>query len=311
MFLPSDADFLSVPREACRDVFRLPVGDGVTVPIYELAGPAGGPPLLWGHCNGFAGGSYLPFLQSLSRSARVFAFDARGHGGSTWPDGDAAILFAQQCFADDLKAIGRAVADIAGTVPHYAAHSLNAVAALWLEARGEDPDWPSLTLFEPSVFPTPDEPEVEEAREKQGRLVARTIARRSVWASREEAAAYLGRRGVFAKFPPDMLVAHVRATTRLDGTGGVRLCSPPPVEAAIFRAHADDALWQALPRIRRRLRLVSGDPADPDRDWVSAVMRSMAARVPRAELITVAGAGHMVPFEAPERSREVVLEALP
>jgi pimeloyl-ACP methyl ester carboxylesterase len=305
----SETGFLSVPREACRSVRPVAVGDGVTVPLYEIAGPADGPPLLWGHCNGFAGGSYLPFLQPLAESARVFTFDARGHGGSTWPEGDPAVLFAQARFADDLAAIGEAVARAAGMVPHYAAHSLNAVAALWLAARGEGPRWPSLTLFEPSVFPTPDVPEIAEAREKQARLVARTVARRSAWPSRADAAAYLRRRGVFAKFPPAFLAAHVSATTRETG-GAVRLCSPPPVEAAIFRAHADDALWRVLPQIERPLTLVGGDPADADRDWVSAVMAPMAARMRQANLVTIEGAGHMVPFEAPERSCALVLAAL-
>jgi 3-oxoadipate enol-lactonase len=306
-----ETEFLSVPREACRAVWRVEVADGVTLPLYELAGPAEGPPLLWGHCNGFAGGSYLPFLQGMIGAARVFTFDARGHGASRWPAAaDPALLFTRTRFAEDLAALGGKVTEIAGAVPHYAAHSLNAVAALSLAVRGEGPRWPSLTLFEPPVFPPPDVPQIEEVRRKQTRLIERTGARRSSWASREAVAASLAGRGVFAKFSAETLASHIRATTRPDGAGGVRLCAPPSVEAAVFRAHADDALWRALSGIERPLMLVGGDSTAPDNDWVSSVMPAMAARIPRARLITVAGAGHMVPFEAPERSHEIVLAAL-
>jgi pimeloyl-ACP methyl ester carboxylesterase len=308
---PSQAAFESVPPEARRSVFRVTASDGATLPVYELAGAAAGPALLFGHANGFAGGSYLPFLRPLAERARVFTFDARGHGGATWPEGDAADVFAPHRFAEDLAAIGAVVADIAGGAPHYAAHSLNAVAALRLAATGQGPDWPSLTLFEPAVFPAPDVPEYGEAREKHGHLIRRTAARRSSWDSREAFAAYLRVRGVFAKFAADALDAHARATTRCDAAGDtVGLCSPPAVEAAIFRLHMEDALWRLLPRIRRRLRLVSGDPADAERDWVTAVMRPMAARLPAAELIELDGVGHMLPFEAPEACRELVLRAL-
>ena len=72
---------------AAADVFTVATPDGAELPVYELAGPAGAPMLLFGHANGMAAGSYAPFRARLATRARIFAFDARGHGGSTWPAG--------------------------------------------------------------------------------------------------------------------------------------------------------------------------------------------------------------------------------
>src|SRR5690349_4907763 len=117
--------FRSVPESVAAS-FLVPMPDGVTVPVYEFHGSdpiadRGKPALLFGHANGFAAGSYRQFFRQLSAFARVFAFDARGHGGSTWPaGGSAATLFATARFAGDLRRITAAVAERAGgVVPHY------------------------------------------------------------------------------------------------------------------------------------------------------------------------------------------------
>src|SRR5258708_30302353 len=76
--------FLSL-RDAV-DWFEVTVSDGARLPIYETGGAQSAPALLVGHANGLAAGSYGPWLRDLARDFRVFAFDARGHGGSSWPE---------------------------------------------------------------------------------------------------------------------------------------------------------------------------------------------------------------------------------
>ena len=109
------------------------------------------------------------------------------------------------------------------------------------------------------------------------------------------------------RFRPDLLDAHCRATLRPLADGGYTLCCPPAVESAIFQSHRLADTWRRLPRLRAPIHLVSGDPALPERGWVSACMADMAAQLPRAQLTVLAGAGHMMIFEQPDACRDLVL----
>src|SRR5690349_23606862 len=127
--------FLSL-RDA-RDWFEVTVSDGARLPIYEAGGGQSAPALLVGHANGLSAGSYGPWLRDLARHFRVFAFDARGHGGSSWPDGPLETVFAIDRLADDLAEIIAALrARLGGAPMHYAGHSLAAAAAVRLAVRG-------------------------------------------------------------------------------------------------------------------------------------------------------------------------------
>src|SRR5579883_1002992 len=131
----------------CAELIEVVAADGAILPVYALGGPAGAPALLFGHANGLAAGSYEPWLRELAAAARVFAFDARGHGGSRWPEGPLDQVFHVDRFADDLALVAAAVAARRGGVPlHYAGHSLNAAAALRLAGRGGAQPWSRLVL---------------------------------------------------------------------------------------------------------------------------------------------------------------------
>jgi pimeloyl-ACP methyl ester carboxylesterase len=58
------------------------------------------------------------------------------------------------------------------------------------------------------------------------------------------------------------------------------------------------------------LVLVRGDPSPRDRDWVTGASAAIAAGMPNARLVTLAGAGHMMMFEQPERCAEIIAEQL-
>src|SRR5260221_103535 len=106
------------------------------------------------------------------------------------------------------------------------------------------------------------------------------------------------------------LAAHCRATLRPLAEGGFRLCCPREVESAIFQIHRDADTWQRLPAARAAIHLVSGDPALPDRGWVSACMPDMAAQLPRTRLTRLASTAHMMIFEQPDACRDLVLGAI-
>ena len=301
--------FVSLPPGVAT-VFTVTAADGAVLPVHQWrdAPPAPAPALLFGHCTGFSAGAYRDFFGRLVRHARVFAFDARGHGGSTWPDGPAEDVFSLARYVDDLRRIGAAVAARAGGQPHFAGHSLNGRAALRLLIEGDAPAWPSVTLFEPPIFPPEGETDRAEAVEKQGRLVRSTERRVATWRDPESFVAFLKGRGIFSVFSDTDLAQLVRATLRPDADGGWRLCCPPAVEAATFRSVRDDLdSWTRLGTVTRPLVVVRGDPSLPDRDWITAASETIAARMPNARLITLPGAGHMMMFEQPDRCAEIIL----
>ncbi|MGO8915100.1 MAG: alpha/beta fold hydrolase [Stellaceae bacterium] len=298
--------FLSLPE---AETFLVAAADGARLPVYALGGPRDAPALLVGHANGLAAGSYAPWLRELAADLDVFAYDARGHGGASWPEGPLEEVFHVDRFADELARVAAAVAArLGGRRLYLAGHSLGAAAALRLAARGGSLPWAAGLLFEPPVFPDARSPHIAEAAAKQTPLIERSARRRADWPSPEALAALLGARGMFQRFRPDLLAAHCRATLRPLPQGGCTLACPPAIESMIFRNHRVADTWQRLPGIDARLHFVGGDPALPERGWVSAVLPEMAARVPGARFTELAGAGHMMIFEQPERCRQLVLE---
>ena len=259
--------------------------------------------LLVGHANGLPAGSYGPWLKALARDVRVFAFDARGHGGASWPAGPLDRVFDVDRFADDLRSVAAAVRTRVGPVPlSYIGHSLGGAAALDLAARGDLPDFAAVMLLEPPVFPPPDSAVREEAETIQMRLVEGAKRRRADWPN---IAAFRDRlkggKSPFARFAPDMLDAHCHAALKPKPDGGFTLASPPEVESAIFTAHRHSDAWSRLDRIERPLDLVGGDPNRSDRDWVARAMPEMAGRMRRARLTQLAGIGHLMIQEDPQR----------
>jgi pimeloyl-ACP methyl ester carboxylesterase len=292
--------FVSLP--GADDCFTVTAADGAVLPVYELRGS--GPALLFGHANGLAAGSYGPWLKELGRGAHVFAYDARGQGGSLWPEGPLQRVFHTDRFAEDLALVAAAVTDhLGGTAPAYLGHSLGAAAALDLAIMGDLPDFAAVMAIEPPIFPPPGSGIRAEAERIQNRLVEGAAKRRADWSSPQAFYERLkASKSVFARFADDMLLAHCRATLKpKPGGEGYTLCCPPDVECAVFEAHRRSESWSKLGRIDRPLDLVGGDPNRPDRDWVSTAMPEMAAQLKRARLTVLAGAGHLMISEEPAR----------
>jgi pimeloyl-ACP methyl ester carboxylesterase len=290
------------------EIFTVAMTDGAVLPVYGLGVSGHAPALLFGHANGMAAGSYGPFLRLLAARARVWAYDARGHGGSTWPDGPLDEIFAVDRMAGDLEAVTRAVAARAGAARiACVGHSLGAASALRLAARREAPRWSALVAIEPPVSPPPASACWPEAMAKQAQHVAGAARRRTHWPSPEALGERLAGSGMFARFDRAMLEAHCRATLRPAAEGGWRLCCPPAVESFIFASHAEADTWARLPAVEDRVALIGGDPATPDNDWISGALPEMASQMRHASLTTVPGAGHLLVSEMPARCATLVL----
>jgi pimeloyl-ACP methyl ester carboxylesterase len=298
----------SIPDDACRRIERAYTSDGATLPIYELLGRHDGPPILFAHGCGFSAGSCLPFLSRLAEHARVFAYDARGHGGAYWPDGPGAVVFSSVRLADDLLTIAKFISWEAGTRPHFVGHSLGAGTALWALTRTRSNPFATVTLFEPNVFPVPAAPERAEAEQKHRRLIHMARSRRTEWTSPAELAKKLMR--AFACFSENAALIHAHATLRRLDEHRWRLCCPPAIEAAIFENPQDDGLWKLLPTIPQRVVLISADPSRPDREWVTSCMQSMASLLSNCELRVIPNSTHLLVMTLPQETAEIVLRQL-
>jgi len=303
----------SAPFSSLRDaVERIAVSaaDGALLPLYDVGGPAGAPGLLVGHANGLAAGSYGPWLRELTRWFRVFAFDARGHGGSLWPAGPLDQVFSVDRFADDLARLAAATCARLGGAPlHFAGHSLCAAAAVRLALDGASLPFAVATLFEPPIFPPEGAANRAEAVEQQEKLVRGSLRRQRRWKSASEFEAFLKTRGVFRSFDPAMLWAHCQATLKPEGDHYL-LCCPPEIESFIFASHRDADTWNRLGTVRTEFHLVSGDPSAPNRDWVTGAMASIAQGLYASTLEILPRAGHMMIFQQPQRCAELLRERL-
>jgi pimeloyl-ACP methyl ester carboxylesterase len=277
---------------------------GAKLRLYALNdGRRDAPALLWGHANGFAAGSYLPLLETLATDFRVLAFDARGHGGAEDVGAPYIAGYHADPYALDLARVAEAARALIGpeTPLHFAGHSFSGYALLRLGGVFGTAPWAGITLFEPPLCPTPDQPEHALAMGLARGLIEGAERRRRRWESPAAFEASLAARPHYARWRPDMLAAHCRATLRPDGDGWT-LCCPPEVEAATYRMTLNASTFRALVDFPLPVHFVASEPPGPGSppSWAALVQRAAARRAPLGRLTELTGVGHMMPFERPD-----------
>ena len=308
-------EYPSIPADAAEP-FNVSVEDDVTIAAYELAGAcANAPALLWGHANGFSGGSYLPLLQRLARGGfRVFAYDARGQGGSTTPPEPYAETIAFDRFARDMERVVSAIRRRAPNNPlYFAGHSFSAATMYYLGGGFGFSPWRQVVTFDATLRPSDHQDILEAFYSKSPPLSKRAVRRRRYF---EDPQAYLeamARPRAFGSFAPEMLAAHCSATLRprRDGVEGWELSCPPEVEAATYEAVArTSAPYDNLSRCPTPAHMVGADPEAPGGTWIGQLHNQFARRVPNARYTMMKGAGHLMPFQHPKDCANIVLEML-
>jgi pimeloyl-ACP methyl ester carboxylesterase len=284
-------------------------GRGVEIGLLEWGGdsvPEDAPLVLMHHANGFCAGTLGLVAEALTPAFRVVGMDARGHGGSSRPEGPAAYRWEE--FALDVLAVAEALAPPhGGRVAVGLGHSFGGTAMLGAAARRPEL-FERLVLVDPVLPAPPGWTAVDPERgERVARLVDGARRRRSVWESRAEARAHFARRSLFRRWLPAALDAYVECGLHERADGRVELACPGAVEAAIFAAaHGFDVADLA----RRAAAVPTTVLWARHGDFPRALFERVFGALPHARLVDVE-AGHLVAMERPELVVREVVAAVP
>jgi pimeloyl-ACP methyl ester carboxylesterase len=250
------ARFVVPPPAASADIL---MSDGAPIRLRRYgAGPVR---LMLSHGNGLAINAYLPFWEPLGESFELVAFDIRNHGENpphdphqhTWPR-----------ITRDIEEIFHATQTRFGEKPTVGVfHSLSAVATL-LNAVEGGPPWSALALFDPPIFPPPDQAVHAVQMAEKEQLTLRASARPVAYRTPEAFAAQLKQRRAFARFVDGEHLLFAQSTLRPLPTGEWGLRCPRDLEAFIFDTNDDPTLWGKLKRLKMPVILIGADPDLPD-----------------------------------------------
>jgi pimeloyl-ACP methyl ester carboxylesterase len=261
------------------------MGKCIVRDIYLNVVEAGaGPPLLLVHGFPLDHTMWESQIGELAGDARVVAPDLRGFGASD-AGGD---IVSMEDFADDLAALLDALAVKEPLV--FCGLSMGGYIA-WQFFRRHRARLRGLILCDTRA--EADTPAAAEAR----RVSAQRVLREGV--------------GFLAEAMLEKLFAAETRQRRpevVEATRRVMLAASPQGVAAALRglaARPDASAW--LPRMDLPTLVVCGQE-----DAISTVaeMRGIAARLPQARLVEVAGAGHMSPVEQPQAVNEAIRQFL-
>ena len=275
---------------------RIPASDpGVELALIEW--PGDGPPALFHHANGFGAALWAPVVEHLGARFRVFALDARGHGRSSKPEGDAS--YAWKTLALDIGVAADWVIDQCGSdalelgVGHSFGGTLTMAAAAARAGR-----YRRALLVDPVILP----PGVSDSLPAgESPMVMRARRRRHHWDSREAAREFFAEKPLFADWTGRALDVYV-AEGLVDSDDGVELACPGRAEAAIFAGAAAFDPYAIAEKADLPVRLLRATRGDFPRE----AYRAIVDRLPDGELGEIEG-GHLVVMERPEAVADAIL----
>ena len=233
------------------------------------------------HCTLAHAGAWKPFAKALEGEAEILAYDLPSHGRSPNWDGQGDLHRLATDWALSLL----------DTPRHVVGHSFGATVALRLgiEAPARVK---SLTIIEPPFYALaladqfdlaalPDNSAFEAAMQAGDMPLAARLFNR-LW----------GDGTPWAEIPEKTRAYMARCMPFVGGSTG-------------FMVHDKAGLIPsgALEALRMPARLIQGEEALP---VIDAVMAGLARRMPHAERVTLANAGHMAPITHPSAVAEAV-----
>ena len=273
--------------------------DGVDVRLNAWDFGGQGPVMLMHHANGLAAALWAPVALSMLQHYRVIALDARGHGDSD------NIQVPQQLnwrlMVEDAVRVLEQVCQLCQVdhVAHGVGSSFGGI--ILAAASAEQPDrLRRVTMLDPPIHPDPETvarlgmemPDHEFSRDT---LVAQTLKRKSVWASRQQAHDAWRSKPLFAPWQDDAFDLYIAEGLGEREDGQVELKCNPEVEAHIFATTGSLGVMEYAPKVQVPVTLVHAR----DGYFPEVFFRALAKVFPHGEFLQMAG-GHMLPMECPE-----------
>jgi pimeloyl-ACP methyl ester carboxylesterase len=287
-----------VPADRRRTIaIESTAGNGEMAAL-EFGAPERALDILFLHANGFNARAYRQALRPLGAALRVLAVDMRGHGRTALPTSIARP--AWRVFADDLLALLTSL----GEVPRVlAGHSMGGTACLLAAPRLAASEV-QLVLFDPVV--------AGEAVYRTGAgdwdqpLVQGALRRKTVFASRAEAAAAYRGRGAFTTWPDAVLQDYLADGLTALPNGGFTLACAPAWEAANFACYGISSPYSGLAGAGGLLRVLRAERGST----CTVTEQAAAVRWPKLRMDTVPGTTHFLPMERPDLVRKALRQAV-
>ncbi|HEX4156888.1 MAG TPA: alpha/beta hydrolase [Rhizomicrobium sp.] len=252
--------------------------------------------LLFAHANGFNALTYRTLLAPLAAKFHVVACDLRGHGRARL-SAQPGLVKGWTIFRDDLLALAEALSE---RPVIFAGHSLGATASYMAAARSPE-RVRALVLLEPVLLAP-----ISTGKGGNSNSLAEMAAhRRKVFPSFAAAVDYYRNRGIFARWPEQVLADYLTDGLTDDGDGALHLACAPDWEAEIFR-EVPFGIAAIADRVNCPVTIMRGTVASTAVDDQTAVILRAS---PHVAVITIEGANHFLPLEQPERAREELLRA--
>ena len=260
---------------------RVQSTDGVTIAVHDLGGE--GLPLIVCHATGFCAGAYEPLAEHLAPMRHVWALDFRGHGDSTFPDGDR---YDWDGAADDLQAV---LGDLTDRPIDAVGHSMGGAALMLAEERAPG-TLRSAYLYEPIVVPAGARPAMVE-----NPMADAARRRRADFPSKADALWRYATKTPLRVLNAASLAAYVDHGFEELPDGSARLKLPPAHEAAVFEA-TGKATLDTLAKVETPVAVAVGVVEEMrPAAWGPRIAETLR----NGELISFPTLGHFGPLEDP------------
>jgi pimeloyl-ACP methyl ester carboxylesterase len=266
--------------------------------VYEFNAAQDKPLINLAYANGFLPQTYARALQPLFDDYRVVSVQARPMWDNCPPDS----LKSWAILRDDLLAALDALTDrpVIGI-----GHSLGSITTM--VAAVQHPErFSHLVLIDPTLLRPRMLWVIRIMRLlRQGNRfppVQVALHRRRTWENTEAAFAYFRGKPLFVRWSDDAVRTYTESITAPNGEGSVSLVYSPEWEAQIYKTVATD-VWRWPGRITQPVLVIRGEHTDV---FTEACARNFLRLNPRVRIVTVAGAGHLVPQEQPEQVGKLI-----
>lgn len=280
------------------------VSEQLTIHGLEWVGE--GPLAVLLHANGLCAETWSAVVSQLASEYHVFALDARGHGASSSPQPPDAYQW--QHFVDDTVAVcGQILAETGQPRFELAAGSSLGGIIVAAVAAAQKKLFRRIVMLDPPIRPGEElfrEMEADMDGEAMGRknIADQARKRRSIWPSREAAAASYQQKPMFKEWHPDAFEAYLRAGFKDREDGQVELACDPAVEASIFESTGSLDIFERARSVEIPVQLIRASKGY----FPEQLFEHLAACFPQCELSTING-GHLLPLEQPQETACLLL----